>query len=215
MRYNSRKDTTDYDGGQEFESQDTFVTSLSLKVETQTNRYYVVKDIAEKYLESIYRYNNYKGEDLNYMAMTEEDLQGAIEDQKNEDLRLLQNIMAEECIDTFNPSDYNYYGGYDLNIDNIYVAEAKSSIGIYVIYGTIVNTGEAVKLMVVLDNNNSAYNIYPEKYLEENNMLELKEGDNINLDIESVEKNNLNGFKYKNVDLQTIALDYLDRKSVV
>ena len=82
MRYNSRKDTTDYDGGQEFESQDTFVTSLSLKVETQTNRYYVVKDIAEKYLESIYRYNNYKGEDLNYMAMTEEDLQGAIEDQK-------------------------------------------------------------------------------------------------------------------------------------
>ena len=210
MRYNSRKDTTDYGGGQEFESQDTFVTSLSLKVENQTNRYYAVKDIAEKYLESIYRYNNYKGEDLNYMAMTEEDLQAAIQDQKNADLKSLQNIVAKECVDAFNPSDYNYYGGYDLNIDNIYVAEAKSSIGIYVIYGTVVNTGEAVKLMIVLDNNNLAYNIYPEKYLEENNMLELKEGDNINLDIESVEKNNLNGFKYKNVDLQTIVLDYFN-----
>lgn len=210
MRYNSRKDTTDYGGGQEFESQDTFVTSLSLKVETQTNRYYVVKDIVEKYLESIYRCNNYDGRDLNFMAMTEKDLQDAIQDQKNIDLRLLQNIVAEECVDAFNPSDYNYYGGYNLNIDNIYVAEAKSSIGIYVIYGTIVNTGETVKLMVVLDNNNLAYNIYPENYLEENNMLELKEGDNINLDIESVEKNNLNGFKYKNVDLQTIALDYFN-----
>ena len=82
MRYNSRKDTTDYGGGQEFESQDTFVTSLSLKVETQTNRYYVVKDIVEKYLESIYRCNNYDGRDLNFMAMTEKDLQDAIQDQK-------------------------------------------------------------------------------------------------------------------------------------
>ena len=42
-----------------FESQDTFDSSYNLKDEEQINRYYLVKDISERYLECIYNYNNY------------------------------------------------------------------------------------------------------------------------------------------------------------
>ena len=201
---------TDYNDKGDFETKDTFESSYILKDEIQTNRYYTVKDIIEKYLKSIYSYNNYDGRDLNYMAMTEEALNEAIENQKQSDLKLLQNIVAEECIEEFNISDYNNYKGYNINIDNMLVAEISSYMNIYLVYGTIINTGEEVKLMTILDHNTSAYVIYPQKYLEENNLINLKAGDTIDISIDSVEKNNFNSYKYKNIDTQTIAIDYFE-----
>ena len=105
----------------EFEMQDRFVSSNALKYETQTNRYFAVKDIVESFLESIYKSNNYDGGDLNVNAMSEEDLEAAIQDQKNEDSKLLQNVIATQCREQFNVSDYSYYNGYSLIIDDMYV----------------------------------------------------------------------------------------------
>ena len=193
-----------------FESQDTFDSSYNLKDEEQINRYYLVKNISEKYLKSIYNYNNYDGHDLNYSMMTEEALQRAIESQKQSDKNLLEGIVAEECKADFSATDYNYYGGYSLNIDNMYVADISASMKIYLVYGSIVNTQEEVKLMVVLDNNNSTYEIYPQKYVQQNQLENLRSGDTINFSKDSVDKNDFNTFKYKNTDSQTVAMDYFN-----
>ena len=193
-----------------FESQDTFDSSYNLKDEEQINRYYLVKNISEKYLKSIYNYNNYDGHDLNYSMMTEEALQRAIESQKQSDKNLLEGIVAEECKADFSATDYNYYGGYSLNINNMYVADISVSMKIYLVYGSIVNTQEEVKLMVVLDNNNSTYEIYPQKYVQQNQLENLRSGDTINFSKDSVDKNDFNTFKYKNTDSQTVAMDYFN-----
>lgn len=193
-----------------FESQDTFDSSYNLKDEEQINRYYLVKDISERYLECIYNYNNYDGHDLNYSMMTEEALQRAIESQKQADNNLLEGIVAEECKADFSATDYNYYGGYSLNINNMYVADISVSMKIYLVYGSIVNTQEEVKLMVVLDNNNSTYEIYPQKYVQQNQLENLRSGDTINFSKDSVDKNDFNTFKYKNTDSQTVAMDYFN-----
>ena len=193
-----------------FESQDTFDSSYNLKDEEQINRYYLVKDISERYLECIYNYNNYDGHDLNYSMMTEEALQRAIESQKQADNNLLEGIVAEECKADFSATDYNYYGGYSLNINNMYVADISVSMKIYLVYGSIVNTQEEVKLMVVLDNNNSTYEIYPQKYVQQNQLENLRNGDTINFSKDSVDKNDFNTFKYKNTDSQTVAMDYFN-----
>ena len=193
-----------------FESQDTFDSSYNLKDEEQINRYYLVKDISERYLECIYNYNNYDGHDLNYSMMTEEALQRAIESQKQADNNLLEGIVAEECKADFSATDYNYYGGYSLNINNMYVADISVSMKIYLVYGSIVNTQEEVKLMVVLDNNNSTYEIYPQKYVQQNQLENLRSGDTINFSKDSVDKNDFNTFKYKNTDFQTVAMDYFN-----
>ena len=193
-----------------FESQDTFDSSYNLKDEEQINRYYLVKDISERYLECIYNYNNYDGHDLNYSMMTEEALQRAIESQKQADNNLLEGIVAEECKADFSATDYNYYGGYSLNINNMYVADISVSMKIYLVYGSIVNTQEEVKLMVVLDNNNSTYDIYPQKYVQQNQLENLRSGDTINFSKDSVDKNDFNTFKYKNTDSQTVAMDYFN-----
>ena len=209
-QYMKKNEGTNKEGEDAFESQDTFVSSYDLRDEEQVNRYYVVKDISEKYLNSIYNYNNYEGQDLNVSMMTEEDLQEAIESQKQSDMKVLENVIAEECKSDFSAEDYSYYAGYSLNIDNMYVADISASMKIYLVYGSIVNTKEPVKLMIVLDNNNSAYEIYPQKYVEQNQLENLKSGDEINFSKEEVEKNNLNTFKYKNVDAQTVAMDYFN-----
>ncbi len=193
-----------------FESQDTFDSSYNLKDEEQINRYYLVKDISERYLECIYNYNNYDGHDLNYSMMTEEALQRAIESQKQADNNLLEGIVAEECKADFSATDYNYYGGYSLNINNMYVADISVSMKIYLVYGSIVNTQEEVKLMVVLDNNNSTYEIYPQKYVQQNQLENLRSGDTINFSKDNVDKNDFNTFKYKNTDSQTVAMDYFN-----
>lgn len=193
-----------------FESQDTFDSSYNLKDEEQINRYYLVKDISERYLKCIYNYNNYDGHDLNYSMMTEEALQRAIESQKQADNNLLEGIVAEECKADFSATDYNYYGGYSLNINNMYVADISVSMKIYLVYGSIVNTQEEVKLMVVLDNNNSTYEIYPQKYVQQNQLENLRSGDTINFSKDSVDKNDFNTFKYKNTDSQTVAMDYFN-----
>ena len=193
-----------------FESQDTFDSSNNLKDEEQINRYYLVKDISERYLECIYNYNNYDGHDLNYSMMTEEALQRAIESQKQADNNLLEGIVAEECKADFSATDYNYYGGYSLNINNMYVADISVSMKIYLVYGSIVNTQEEVKLMVVLDNNNSTYEIYPQKYVQQNQLENLRSGDTINFSKDNVDKNDFNTFKYKNTDSQTVAMDYFN-----
>ena len=206
-----KNDGTNKEGVEDtFESQDTFDSSYNLKDEEQINRYYLVKNISEKYLKSIYNYNNYDGHDLNYSMMTEEALQRAIESQKQSDKNLLEGIVAEECKADFSATDYNYYGGYSLNIDNMYVADISASMKIYLVYGSIVNTQEEVKLMVVLDNNNSTYEIYPQKYVQQNQLENLRSGDTINFSKDSVDKNDFNTFKYKNTDSQTVAMDYFN-----
>ena len=210
-QYMKKNEGTNKEGVEDiFESQDTFESSYVLKDEEQINRYYLVKDISERYLESIYNYNNYNGHDLNYSMMTEEALQRAIESQKQADNNLLEGIVAEECKTDFSTTDYNYYGGYSLNINNMYVADISASMKIYLVYGSIVNTQEEVKLMVVLDNNNSTYEIYPQKYVQQNQLENLRSGDTINFSKDSVEKNDFNTFKYKNTDSQTVAMDYFN-----
>lgn len=194
----------------EFEMQDRFVSSNALKYETQTNRYFAVKDIVESFLESIYKSNNYDGGDLNVNAMSEEDLEAAIQDQKNEDSKLLQNVIATQCREQFNVSDYSYYNGYSLIIDDMYVEELSSSFNLYVVYGTIVNSKENVKLMVVLDHNNLTYEIYPQKYLQENELENLKEGDTVDIEPYSIEKNLNNVFSFKNIDTETIVREYFN-----
>ena len=194
----------------EFEMQDRFVSSNALKYETQTNRYFSVKDIVESFLESIYKSNNYDGGDLNVNAMSEEDLEAAIQDQKNEDSKLLQNVIATQCREQFNVSDYSYYNGYSLIIDDMYVEELSSSFNLYVVYGTIVNSKENVKLMVVLDHNNLTYEIYPQKYLQENELENLKEGDTVDIEPYTIEKNLNNVFSFKNIDTETIVREYFN-----
>ena len=194
----------------EFEMQDRFVSSNALKYETQTNRYFAVKDIVESFLESIYKSNNYDGGDLNVNAMSEEDLEAAIQDQKNEDSKLLQNVIATQCREQFNVSDYSYYNGYSLIIDDMYVEELSSSFNLYVVYGTIVNSKENVKLMVVLDHNNLTYEIYPQKYLQENELENLKEGDTVDIEPYTIEKNLNNVFSFKNIDTETIVREYFN-----
>ena len=210
-QYMKKNEGTNKEGVEDiFESQDTFESSYVLKDEEQINRYYLVKDISERYLESIYNYNNYNGHDLNYSMMTEEALQRAIESQKQADNNLLEGIVAEECKADFSATDYNYYGGYSLNINNMYVADISVSMKIYLVYGSIVNTQEEVKLMVVLDNNNSTYEIYPQKYVQQNQLENLRSGDTINFSKDNVDKNDFNTFKYKNTDSQTVAMDYFN-----
>ena len=92
----------------------------------------------------------------------------------------------------------------------MYVADISVSMKIYLVYGSIVNTQEEVKLMVVLDNNNSTYEIYPQKYVQQNQLENLRSGDTINFSKDSVDKNDFNTFKYKNTDSQTVAMDYFN-----
>lgn len=91
--------------------------------------------------------------------------------------------------------DENYYI-YDI----ITVLESRQSINFYTYivefkYRTNEDTNlETNKVLIVLDAQNSTYQLYPESYLKQNNYYNLKEGDIIENKYEKIEKNKSNSY---------------------
>lgn len=114
------------------------------------------------------------------------------------------NILGKEYVQEFNITKENIAEKFQngqkssiVTILHIYKADNSSNVSTYLAYGMMRDTRnqdvEGVSVMVVLDNANDTFAIYPEEYMKQHGYYNMEVGQELDLpEIESIEENNNN-----------------------
>ena len=206
------------------ETDDTEVNT-NLEEVSEINEYFMVKDIVNQY-NAQRRKLNTKPEDINrYMQnMT----QGELKIYQEENAKKAQE-SAQEAI--YNMLNLDYINEFNITKDNIrekfisqnqfenfiqnaYVVKNSSNAWTYFVSGTSIDTTnsqrEEFNLAISLDMSKDTFCIYPSEYLEKHNYDNLNIGSKVPINIESIENNGSNIFKYKNIEDVEICKEYFN-----
>lgn len=195
---NKTNNSTDYNLDTEFEKKDTYQISTKLEKVKIRNKYFAIRDIANRYIEAI---NQLNGEDN-------------IDDGKNSLFQMLDKEYKSEfniTLNTLARNYSNYEKNEQMNIKEIYIAEKSSSINIYLLRGINLVQGTEFNLMIKTDSLNSTFSIFPEEYMKKYQYSIQSSLEEIKVSESSIEKNEFNQFKYKNIKDEYVAVEYFNR----
>lgn len=196
LRSFNKNNSSDYNSNTVFEQQISYEENNNILKETNRNQYYAVKNIVDKYMRDL---NNLKKDD--------------IKDNSN----AVYSILDKQYIEDFNITESNVKEKFNVYTDNekiyindMYTFEKSASIKIYFIYGTTINTGNEIKLLVKTDSKNSTFSIFPGEYLEKYGYNEQTNVESINILEDEILANEYNTFKYSNVSDEQMAIYYFE-----
>lgn len=196
LRSFNKNNSSDYNSNTVFEQQISYEENNNILKETNRNQYYAVKNIVDKYMRDL---NNLKKDD--------------IKDNSN----AVYSILDKQYVEEFNVTESNvkekfniYTDNEKIHINDMYTFEKSASIKIYFIYGTTINTGNEIKLLVKTDSKNSTFSIFPGEYLEKYGYNEQTNVESINILEDEILANEYNTFKYSNVSDEQMAIYYFE-----
>ena len=196
LRSFNKNNSSDYNSNTVFEQQISYEDNNNILKETNRNQYYAVKNIVDKYMRDL---NNLKKDD--------------IKDNSN----AVYSILDKQYVEEFNVTESNvkekfniYTDNEKIHINDMYTFEKSASIKIYFIYGTTINTGNEIKLLVKTDSKNSTFSIFPGEYLEKYGYNEQTNVESINILEDEILANEYNTFKYSNVSDEQMAIYYFE-----
>lgn len=196
LRSFNKNNSSDYNSNTVFEQQISYEENNNILKETNRNQYYAVKNIVDKYMRDL---SNLKKDD--------------IKDNSN----AVYSILDKQYVEEFNVTESNvkekfniYTDNEKIHINDMYTFEKSASIKIYFIYGTTINTGNEIKLLVKTDSKNSTFSIFPGEYLEKYGYNEQTNVESINILEDEILANEYNTFKYSNVSDEQMAIYYFE-----
>lgn len=175
-----------------------------LKKINSIEEYYILKSCISKYYFSIVNYNSSNLQEDRYYYL--QNIYNLID---NEYL-VSKNIGINDIL-----SLVNYKDNFDLNIEHILVAKNNDySIYIFFVKGNLrsidSNDHQPFYMIVKQDEINKTFSILPYEYIEDKNLLDLKEGQKIEIQFpEKIEKNNINIFGVYNAKFEYYVEDIL------
>ena len=184
--------------------------------------YFTVKNVFENTL----NYINYLDYDLSQGKLeftSESEEKQFLNKYKNEGINMLKNIMPKEYINSFGMDDNNIYNNLvkyankDIMISNVYDTNSNSNIKIFFVYATVLDTNEDFNIIVLIDYNNSTFNILLENYIEKEKIdkskivgMSFKLGLNEITQKDSIESNEYNTYEIPSVSNEMYAQELIE-----
>lgn len=171
-----------------------------LKELTSRSEYFILKNVINQYITDV---NNFKKSQNNAESIIKK---------LDEEYISFYNINQSNLINLFKE-----YGSDNIFIiDKVYIKDIDQIVSTYIIYGRCIDTETStVKndgFIIQKDDGNSSYTLMLYDYLEEKQLLNLKENDVIDFETrQSIEKNEYNTFERKLYSEKELVLDYWDR----
>ena len=190
------------------------------------NMYFVTKNIIERFYTSCSEMN-YTAENviIRASAYTGEELQEYKEkmakEKQDEAIEKVYNMLSEDYIREFKVNNqdikekFNIENNCEPIIEKIYRFQNSTNVWTYLIKGInvdIINKkSENLNIGLTVDILNKTFCIYPQEYLEKHEYDKLQLGDEIEEDIEEIEKNTANSYIYEIVNDQQICEEYFNK----
>lgn len=184
--------------------------------------YFIVKNVFENTL----NYINYLDYDLSQGKLeftSESEEKQFLSKYKNEGINMLKNVMPKEYINSFGMDDNNIYNNLvkyankDIMISNVYDTNSNSNIKIFFVYATVLDTNEDFNIIVLIDYNNSTFNILLENYIEKEKIdkskivgMSFKLGLNEITQKDSIESNEYNTYEIPSVSNEMYAQELIE-----
>lgn len=171
-----------------------------LKELASRSEYFILKNVIDQYITDV---NNLKKSQNNAESIIKK---------LDEEYISFYNINQSNLINLFKE-----YGSDNIFIiDKVYIKDIDQIVSTYIIYGRCIDTETStVKndgFIIQKDDGNSSYTLMLYDYLEEKQLLNLKENDVIDFETrQSIEKNEYNTFERKLYSEKDLVLDYWDR----
>ena len=129
-------------------------------------------------------------------------------------------LIDEEYLKYYDLNEYDFKQKIDivdsdrLFIENAYKIQEKKDLALYIVkakqlYKNEISSKE-FSFMVKLDRKNECFSIFPNNYIEEKNLVNVKLGDKIKLNIISLKRNDNNGYDNVNKNLKDNVNDIFD-----
>lgn len=201
------------------------VVDTTIQDASVTNDYFAVKDILIKY-NSYCRKLNMQATDVEVyrQAINEEELRKYKEEtalkEKDKATEAIYSMLDTSYINEFNITKENIQQKFGIHnevetvIETMYVVQNSLNVSTYFVSGTCIDTEASQKTefscAVSLDMLNNTFSICPQEYLQKHGYSEVKVGDSIDINIESIENKNYNTFEYKFIEDNAIAMEYFN-----
>lgn len=193
-----------------------------------TNVYFAVKNIIESY------YTKCKDLNVNSENVPSgnrktkpsiEEREEYAKKMQEEALDKLYNMLSGDYIKEFkiNKQDVKEKFGtedkYEPIIEKIYRFQNSTNVWTYLVKGINVDLmnekSESYSIGVTIDSYNKTFCIYPQEYLEKHEYDKLKLDEEVDFEIEEIEKNNQNTYTYEMVDEEEICEEYFNKSKKI
>lgn len=155
-------------------------------------------------------------DDINYMYILKNKIEEYMSYTRLEEKSALLGVLAEEYKNQKNYvyikdlNEYPVINYQNIAITNILMVDQSLEVAFYIVDGLLYNNYEndsieEVKIGVKLDFYNKLYEIFPYEFLENNELLNINIGDNLNVSENYIAINENNSYSYKIVKDEEIA----------
>lgn len=190
-----------------------------------TNDYFIVKNIINKYYSYCRKLNTTITDINSYeQGMSAEEIKKYKEEKAIRAQEIAQegiySMLDTSYINEFNITKeiiekrFKIKNQFESIIEKIYVMQDSLNVSCYLVYGFYIDMENFEKtefsLAVNIDMLNNTFSIYPHEYLEKHGYNEIKVGDTVIFNTESIDNKEYNTFEYKFIEDNTIAKEYFN-----
>lgn len=201
----------------ELKDEEEYIETKGNKIFSKVNNYdlfYTIENILNDFVKYAEYVNKDVKVDIGKIQMTELEIK---QYEYEEGLKAINNLLDSQYKEKYkinndaisellkNYKNINTTDNYQLQINDMYMAELKADESLVLVDSTINNVD--FNCMIRLDIKNNIYSLFLENYMKENNYTsdrteEIEDMDN------SIEKNDYNNFQYVNASNEFIATKY-------
>ncbi len=164
--------------------------------------YFIIKNSIDEYINC-----------MNYIKVNpSEENKNRLYDKLDSIYTNYKNITNENIQEFYN----DYAENSEFYIDKVYVKDINQLVNIYLVYGRLINktdfTSQDYGFIMQSDKTNKTFSLILYDYMEENNLLNLKEGDLLDiLTKESIDTNPYNTFEIKLYSEEDMVKEYFNK----
>lgn len=188
--------STDFNLNTEFEKIDTYETKQDIELLKNKNKYYVVRNIINTYVDYINQINS--AQDTQVKEIFLKEIYNILDVNYINDCNITKESL-QKTLEQYNKEE-------DIRIEDVYFLEKSSSINIYIVNCKSIKDNKEHKLLIKTDSQNSTFSIFLEDYITKYNISENNE--NININEDKIEENKSNKFRYTNISDEQMAINY-------
>lgn len=195
--------------------------NTQLKSVTGEEEYFIVKDIIEEY----YFYcKQLTAKPSDYIrgtvSVSNEELERYAKEARETAQLAIYNILDKSYLNEFNITEEDISEKFKRNnsskivLDKMYVVNNSDKVSFYIISGILVDVNnEKISKFntgIFVDMQNFTFLIYPQEYLEKHGYDKMKLGEQVKVEIESIEKNQYNTFTNDGIEESEIFEEYFE-----
>ena len=189
----------------DFETKIDYEANQNVEEETNKNKYYATKNIANKFISAILQDDS-------------ETLNSVLEPTYKQKYNITKNNVLDKMkfVEIENLTEYEMDNlEVEIEINKMYVKEKSINISTYLVIGNlksnILDINTEYSMMILEDSSNTTFYVLPNDFVNDNNYDDINKFKEYTNNYENIELNDYNKFQYNNIDDVTIINDYLSK----